>query len=414
MKRVIPLLTALIFTACSTSVEITEQTGTQTSAVITTETTASETAAEVTETVTEKIPELKSKDIFNESFREQCAEKAVIFNTEWGEYAIELVGSYVFTESPYTYSFKLDIEADNGSERISAPAYANSVNTSQRPYKFYPEMIGDYVTVCEMDGFPLIIFRYHSQATFYTIADGELFFFHNHLPEIGEDSAVSVPFSDEFIIEGKTIKDNVTNVFYTFDFDSMSVYAEYITYNSEKIYISEEIFPSQEHINAAKETAFTDIKIQTSIESDLEEGIITAETADGFRFIQGIHADFDNDREKESLIALALPARTMGGGSVIYVDGSEAFKLYTDINSSSTLNSYTLGGGCCFSVNGTSGGTYYFTSLFTVEDGIPKEKLNYNIIEYENNIFKCMDKFDSYFTYYIFDEETGDFIRTEI
>ena len=188
----------------------------------------------------------------------------------------------------------------------------------------------------------------------------------------------------------------------------------YITNDSEKIYISEEIFPSQEHIKTAKETAFADEKIQSEIELDKEDGIITAESADGFRFIQGIHADFDNDGENESLISLALPARAMGGGSVIYVDGSEAFKLYTDINRSSSFNSYTFGSERCFSVNGTSGGTYYFTSIFTVKDGIPQEKLNYNIIEYENNIFKCIDKFDSDYTYYIFDEETGDFIQTEI
>ena len=188
----------------------------------------------------------------------------------------------------------------------------------------------------------------------------------------------------------------------------------YITNDSEQIYISEEIFPSQEHIKTAKETAFTDDKIQESIEIDLEDGIITAETADGFRFIQGIHADFDNDGEKESLISLALPARAMGGGSVIYVDGSEAFKLYTDINSSSLLNAYTFDGRRCFSVNGTSGGAYYFTSLFTVENGVPKEKLNYNTIEFEDGIFRCIDKFDSDFTYYIFDEKTGDFIQTEI
>ena len=88
--------------------------------------------------------------------------------------------------------------------------------------------------------------------------------------------------------------------------------------------------------------------------------------------------------------------------------------LSIDLFISSSFNSYTFGSERCFSVNGTSGGTYYFTSIFTVKDGIPQEKLNYNIIEYENNIFKCIDKFDSDYTYYIFDEETGDFIQTEI
>lgn len=205
------------------------------------------------------------------------------------------------------------------------------------------------------------------------------------------------------------VTDTITEEIYVKD----DLNDRYITNNNEKIYTFEDSFPSYEHLITAKETAFTDDKMQESIKIDHEDGMITAETADGLRFVCGLHADFDNDSENESLIALALPARAMGGGSVIYVDGSESFKLYIDINSSFVLNSYTFGDKQCFSVTGTAGAGYYFTSIFTVEDDIPQEKLNYNTIEFENGTFKCIDKFDSGYTYYVLDEETGEFIQIE-
>lgn len=184
---------------------------------------------------------------------------------------------------------------------------------------------------------------------------------------------------------------------------------EQIADNGEKIYTSEDDFPSFEDVLTAKEYAFTDTEIQDAIKMDMDDGIITAETADGLLFDKGIHADFDADGENESIIALKLPAHVMGGGAAIYVDHCKVVILYSGLGSGIELNAYTFNDKHCFSVTGAAGASYYFTSIFTVEDGIPQERLNYSSIEFENGIFKCIDKFDSEYTYYAFDSETGKF-----
>ena len=189
---------------------------------------------------------------------------------------------------------------------------------------------------------------------------------------------------------------------------------EIFTHDGEVIYTSEENFPSKEHIELAKATAFTDSEILAEIALDMEEGIITAETADGFRFECGINADFDMDGENESIIALSLPARAMGGGSVLYVDGCEVYKLYINLNSSWCFNTYTFGEKRCFSVTGTAGGSYYFTCIFIVNDGVPEKAFDeYNTVEYIDGKFQCFERTLSGYDYYIFDETTGEFVKTE-
>lgn len=189
---------------------------------------------------------------------------------------------------------------------------------------------------------------------------------------------------------------------------------ETFTHDGEIIYTSEDDFPSKEHIDLAKATAFTDPEIAEEIAWDMKDGIITAETADGFRFKCGINADFDMDGENESLIALSLPARSMGGGSVLYVDGCEVYKLYMNLNSSFYFNTYTFGEKRCFSVTGTAGASYYFTAVFIVNDGVPEKAFDeYNTVEYIDGAFQCFERTLSEPDYYIFDEETGEFIKTE-
>ncbi|MDE7304136.1 MAG: hypothetical protein K2N60_12550 [Oscillospiraceae bacterium] len=112
------------------------------------------------------------------------------------------------------------------------------MSSGQAPWELDLNRLDEYLTVYNMGEYPLAVFTYGNEMTFYTSApsedgihsDGDIAFFDNPLPEISEDAAaISMKYSGmglEADPENRTITDIGAGICYHFDFENRYVSAE--------------------------------------------------------------------------------------------------------------------------------------------------------------------------------------------
>lgn len=197
---------------------------------------------------TASIGSLKIPDMSNagglepDMFRYQCMEE-VNFESETGAgRKFTLVGFHVFADRSKNpdavYAYDLCIELDCGGYIAREPAFAESVSSGQAPWELDMNRLDEYLTVYDMGEYPLAVFTYGNEMTFYTVvpnddgihSDGDIAFFDNPLPEISEDAAaISIKYSGmglEADPENRTVTDIGAGIRYHFDFENRFVSAE--------------------------------------------------------------------------------------------------------------------------------------------------------------------------------------------
>ncbi|MDE6746745.1 MAG: hypothetical protein K2J72_08920, partial [Oscillospiraceae bacterium] len=190
-----------------------------------------------------KIPDMShAGGLEPDMFRYQCMEE-VNFESETGAgRKFTLVGVRVFADTEKNpdavYAYDLCIELDCGGYIARNPAFAESVSSGQAPWELDLNRLDEYLTVYDMGEYPLAVFTYGNEMTFYTAvpnddgihSDGEIAFFDNPLPEIGEDAAaISTKYSGmglEADPECRTVTDIGAGIRYHFDFENRYVSAE--------------------------------------------------------------------------------------------------------------------------------------------------------------------------------------------
>lgn len=174
-------------------------------------------------------------------FRSQCMEEVDFDSETKAGRKFDLVGRQVFADTEKNpeavYAYYLNIELDCGGYVSSYPALAESVNSGQAPYEIDISRSDNYLNVYDMNGYPLAVFTYGNEMTFYTSMpsqDGthtgdEIVFFDNPIPEIDEDSAVSMKYSGmglEVDKRNRTVTDKGSGICYSFDFENRIVSAQ--------------------------------------------------------------------------------------------------------------------------------------------------------------------------------------------
>lgn len=174
-------------------------------------------------------------------FRYQCMEEVDFESETKAGRKFTLVGVQVFADSSKNpdavYAYDLCIELDCGGYIARDPAFAESVSGGQAPWELDLNRLDEYLTVYDMGEYPLAVFTYGNEMTFYTVvpnddgihSDGDIGFFDDPLPEIGEDSAVSMRYSGmglEADPENRTVTDIGAGICYHFDFGNRHVSAE--------------------------------------------------------------------------------------------------------------------------------------------------------------------------------------------
>lgn len=147
-------------------------------------------------------------------------------------YRILQRGETVYEKNPEAvYAYYLNIELDCGGYVSGYPALAESVNSGQAPYEIDISRSDNYLNVYDMNGYPLAVFTYKNEMTFYTSMPSqdethtgdEIVFFDNPIPEIDEDSAVSMKYSGmglEVDERNRTVTDKGSGICYCFDFEN--------------------------------------------------------------------------------------------------------------------------------------------------------------------------------------------------
>lgn len=197
-----------------------------------------------------KIPDLSlASDLEPDMFSSQCMEEVDFESETKAGRKFTLVGFQVFADTQKNpdavYANYLSVELDYGGYIAREPAFAESVNSGQAPYELDMNRLDDYLTVYDMDGYPLAVFTYGNEMTFYTSApsedgihsEGDIAFFDNPLPAVGEDSAVSLRYSGtglEADPESRTVTDIGAGIRYRFDFENRTVSAEALADSPEE------------------------------------------------------------------------------------------------------------------------------------------------------------------------------------
>lgn len=190
-----------------------------------------------------KIPDMSNADgLEPDIFRSQCMEEVNFESETKAGRKFTLVGVRVFADTEKNpdavYACDLCIELDCGGYIARDPAFAESVSGGQAPWELDINRLDEYLTVYDMGGYPLAAFAYGNEMTFYTSApsedgmhsNGDIAFFDNPLPEIGEGSAaISMKYSGmglEADPENRTVTDIGAGICYHFDFENRYVSAE--------------------------------------------------------------------------------------------------------------------------------------------------------------------------------------------
>lgn len=190
-----------------------------------------------------KIPDMSnSGSLEPDMFRSQCMEEVDFESETKAGRKFTLVGVRVFADTEKNpdavYAYDLCIELDCGGYIARDPAFAESVSGGQAPWELDINRLDEYLTVYDMGEYPLAVFTYGNEMTFYTSApsedgmhsNGDIAFFDNPLPEIGEDAAaISVKYSGmglEADSESRTVTDIGAGICYHFDFENRFVSAE--------------------------------------------------------------------------------------------------------------------------------------------------------------------------------------------
>ena len=190
-----------------------------------------------------KIPDMSNAGgLEPDMFRYQCMEEVDFESETKAGRKFTLVGTRVFADTEKNpdavYAYDLCIELDCGGYIARDPAFAESVNSGQAPWELDLNHLDEYLTVYGMGEYPLAVFTYGNEMTFYTSApsedgihsDGDIAFFDNPLPEISEDAAaISMKYSGmglEADPENRTVTDIGAGIRYHFDFENRYVSAE--------------------------------------------------------------------------------------------------------------------------------------------------------------------------------------------
>lgn len=189
-----------------------------------------------------KIPDMSNAGgLEPDMFRYQCMEEVNIESETGAGRKFTLVGVRVFADTEKNpdavYAYDLCIELDCGGYMARDLVFAESVSSGQAPWELDINRLDEYLTVYDMGEYPLAVFTYGNEMTFYTAipnndsihSDGEIAFFDNPLPEIGENSAVSMRYSGmglEADPENRTVTDIGAGICYHFDFENLTVSAE--------------------------------------------------------------------------------------------------------------------------------------------------------------------------------------------
>ncbi|MDE5577838.1 MAG: hypothetical protein K2J11_10675 [Oscillospiraceae bacterium] len=189
-----------------------------------------------------KIPDMSNAGgLEPDMFRSQCMEEVNFESETKAGRKFSLVGFRVFADTEKNpdavYAYDLCIELDCGGYIARDPAFAESVSGGQAPWELDLNRLDEYLTVYDMGEYPLAVFTYGNEMTFYTSApskdgihsDGDIAFFDNPLPEIGEDAAISMMYSGmglEAAPDNRTVTDIGAGIRYHFDFENRYVSAE--------------------------------------------------------------------------------------------------------------------------------------------------------------------------------------------
>ncbi len=118
------------------------------------------------------IPDMSAAgELTPEQFREQTLEQFDLDEETVSDFRVRLVGNGVYSmggsESIYAYNVRIECISDGyGLGEVVLPE-------SGEPYELKTEEIADMMTVYEMDGQPLVAFKYGGKITFLTIVDDE-------------------------------------------------------------------------------------------------------------------------------------------------------------------------------------------------------------------------------------------------
>lgn len=242
-----------------------------------------------------KIPDMShASDLEPELFRSRCMEEVDFESETKAGRKFTLVGFRVFADTEKNpdavYAYNMSVELDYGGYIAREPAFAESVNSGQAPWELDMNRLDDYLTVYDMDGYPLAVFTYGNEMTFYTSApsedgihsEGDIAFFDNPLSEIGEDSAVSVRYSGtglEADPENRTVTDIGAGIRYRFDFENRTVSAEALADSSEEAV-------RQYLMNHAKEDFVESLEIKDISVSEEESGLMRTRYLDSDLAVQ--------------------------------------------------------------------------------------------------------------------------------
>ena len=249
-----------------------------------------------------KIPDMSHADgLEPDMFRSQCMEVVNFESETKAGRKFTLVGFRVFADRSKNpdavYAYDLCIELDCGGYMARGPAFAETVNSGQAPWELDINRLDEYLTVYDMGGYPLAAFTYGNEMTFYTSApsedgmhsDGDIAFFDNPLPDIGEDSAISMRYSGtdlEADPENRTVTDIGAGIRYRFDFENRTVSAEALADSPEEAV-------RQYLLNHAEEDFVESLEISDISVSEEESEVVRTQYLDsGLATRNGWTSDF--------------------------------------------------------------------------------------------------------------------------